>query len=687
MAETASPPADDNDAYSRRKERERVRQREQARIGQEVGPIPEVGDPALREEISASLRRFCEVVFASIFSDPWSDDHLEVLAITERIVGDGGRLALAMPRGQGKTSIFCAAVLWALLTGRRRFALLIGANKEKSQELIDTVKDALENNDVLADLFPEACHPIRCLEGQTNRAGRQTVDGSPSSGAILLVRSLTSSGMRGLNRVKFGDSRRPDLVLADDPQTDQSAASTKMTTTRMTLLNQALLGLAKGGVRLAILVACTVIRRGDLAWQLLDREKRPEWRGRVYKLLKTLPENMELWREYGRKRDDELRTSDDAIEATTWLRERWEEASRGAVVSWIHRCEPQQIDGLHFAMDMLTSHDANVVATFYAEYQNDPLDDQMAQGLRLDPLEIPKRTIELPRGHVPEWASSVVAFIDVQQRILYWVVAAFGARLRGHVVDYGAWPDQRQPAWNSRQPPVPLSTLYKGIERGATVRRGLGDLLEHLATREWTRSDGPPLPLARIGVDSGDGVLVDAILDGISASPHKGLVWPSRGQGIGPDSLPLREFKLDPAKGETRGERWIRQRMRSRRILQFVVDVNFWKSIVAAKLAEPLEHDGSISLFGVRGTWHGQFAEHCTNETFDRKASDKTKRTVDVWRKLTPSSENHWWDCLVGAAAIASSLGIKIDPPATLATPTAATTATDAARVAYVDGF
>jgi hypothetical protein len=677
------------DPYNVRRERERIRQREQARTGQEVGPLPEVADPALRAEVTSSLKRFCEVVFPRTFVLAWSDDHLEVLATTEKILREGGQLALAMPRGSGKSSIYIAAVLWAVVTGLRKTAVLLAANRTKCRELLDGVREALEDNDVLLDLFPEVCHPIRCLEGQTNRAGRQMVDGertnivwtgfdvrlpmvagSVAAGAYILIRSLTSEGVRGILKSLKGAKLRPDLVLIDDPQTDRSAKSQNMTRERMGLLSKALMGLAGPGVTLAVLAAVTVIRNGDLAAQILDREKRPEWRGRKYVLLKSFPERLDLWQEYARRRDDELRTSDAAIEAVAWLRAHYSEARRGGVASWPQRFEAHQIDGLHFAMDLYTSSDPDKVAAFHSEYQNAPLDDQASIGLKLEPLEIAKRVIELPRHVVPEWAGAVTAFIDVQQKLLVYTIVAWGEQLRGHVVDYGAWPDQKQPQFSRRQPPVPLSSVYRGLPIAACVRRGLTDLLDHLATRALFKPDGTPAPINRIGVDVGDGNLVDALLDGCHASPHHGIVWPSRGAGITEDSLPIREWKIDVLKGETRGLRWMRSRMKGKRALQFVMDVNFWKSVIAGKLAAPLETAGVLTLYGSRGTYHGQLAQHCTAETFDRKVSAKSGRVVDVWRLVNESNENELWDCLVGSAALAASLGLALDPqPAVVAAP------------------
>ena len=76
-----------------------------------------VKDPARRQRALESLLAFCEY-FPARFYLPWSADHLKVISRLEECVRSGGRFALAMPRGGGKTSLCGTACLWALYPRR-----------------------------------------------------------------------------------------------------------------------------------------------------------------------------------------------------------------------------------------------------------------------------------------------------------------------------------------------------------------------------------------------------------------------------------------------------------------------------------------------------------------------------------------------------------------------------------------
>lgn len=51
--------------------------------------------------------------------------------------------------------------------------------------------------------------------------------------------------------------------------------------------------------------------------------------------------------------------------------------------------------------------------------------------------------------------------------------------------------------------------------------------------------------------------------------------------------------------------------------------------------------------------------EHLTAET--RVRTEGNGRTLDEWSARPNRRENHWWDCLVGAAAAASIQGVAFD--------------------------
>src|SRR5690606_26679792 len=183
--------------------------------------------------------------------------------------------------------------------------------------------------------FPEVCHPIRSLEGIANRCGGQlcqgerthigwtatevilpTIAGSAAAGAIIKVAGITGR-IRGMKfKRPDGKTVRPSLVILDDPQTDESARSLSQCANRERIIAGAVLGLAGPGKKISGIMPCTVIRPGDMADRVLDRDQHPEWNGERTRLVDAFPTNEKLWDEYALIRADCLRAKG-TIEAAT----------------------------------------------------------------------------------------------------------------------------------------------------------------------------------------------------------------------------------------------------------------------------------------------------------------------------------------------------------------------------------
>ena len=100
---------------ARQKNAERMR-RERAKFS-EIGEVPSVKDPERRESCAFDLRLFCETYRSQVFHYGWSDDHLKILETIESVIlGESSTslMAIAMPRGSGKTTISITAAIWAL---------------------------------------------------------------------------------------------------------------------------------------------------------------------------------------------------------------------------------------------------------------------------------------------------------------------------------------------------------------------------------------------------------------------------------------------------------------------------------------------------------------------------------------------------------------------------------------------
>ena len=230
-------------AYEQHRKRTAAAQSEKSRAGRDIAPLPAVVNPERKEKCRSSLEAFCRIYLPKTFNLPWSPDHRKAIERIEGAVLGGGLFAYAMPRGTGKTSLAVAGYLWALLYGLQEFVFTIGSDEGKASSLLESGKSELECNDLLYDDFPEACYPIRKLDGIAQRAngklfeGKRThvgwtateivlpsIPGSKCSSGIVRVSGITGGGIRGTVYVRpDGKKVRPGLVIIDDPQTNASA--------------------------------------------------------------------------------------------------------------------------------------------------------------------------------------------------------------------------------------------------------------------------------------------------------------------------------------------------------------------------------------------------------------------------------------------------------------------------------
>lgn len=659
-------------SYEKHRDRTRNRQTAISIAGRDIGPIPAVVDPARKAACERDLERFCRTYFPETFRLGWSEDHLAVIRQAETAILDGGLFATAMPRGSGKTSIAEAACIWATDYGHREYLVIIGSDQDSALATLDSIKSELENNDALAEDFPEVCYPIQRLEGIAHRCNGQlcegertqidwtadrvilpSIPGSKASGAIIRVSGITG-GLRGMKfKRPDGRSVRPSLVIVDDPQTDSSARSPSQCETRERILSGAILGLAGPGKRIASIMPCTVIRAGDLADTFLDRSKHPEWNGVRTKLVYSFPTNEKLWEEYGRIRAEGLRAGDDGRAATEFYRKHRGEMDAGAKVAWPERYNPDELSAVQNAMNLLLRDRR----AFYAEYQNEPLPEEESRGDDLTPDQVAAKINRIPRGLAPLSASRLTSFIDVHGNLLYWAVVAWADDFTGFILDYGTYPDQKRHYFTLRDAKVTLANVAPKAGLEGQIHAGLEALSANLLGREWVRDDGAALKIDRCLIDANWGSSTETIYQWCRQSAFAQVVTPSHGKYIGAASSPMREWKTQP--GDRVGLNWRMPNVKGRRSVRYATfDTNFWKSFLVARLSSAMGDKGSISLFGDKPDVHRLIADHVCGEY--RTRTEGRGRTVDEWKLRPERPDNHWLDCLVGCCVAASIQGVSL---------------------------
>jgi len=205
------------ESWKRQRESVARRSREKTKSVQEIAPLPAMKNPRRRMACRKDLRAFCLEYFPKRFKLAFSSYHLEVIKrLEDMMIQGGGKLALAMPRGSGKTTLVETSVIWALLYGHCRYIVIVGANNAAATEILKNIKLALTQNKTLQEDFPESVYPFYRLNGSAALArGQQflgeltgiewkdshlvfaAIPGAKSSGA-----SVVSVGIKGAIRGK-----------------------------------------------------------------------------------------------------------------------------------------------------------------------------------------------------------------------------------------------------------------------------------------------------------------------------------------------------------------------------------------------------------------------------------------------------------------------------------------------------
>ena len=639
------------------------RNRKASAEGRDIGDIPPIEHARRRSDAEKSFRLFCESYLSATFCLEWSQDHLETIAAVEAAVLRGELLAFAMPRGSGKTSLVEAASLWAILCGHREFVTIIGSDEGHASTMLESIKVECETNDLLLADFPEAIFPITALERIHQRAKGQlykgkpthiawtadevqfpTIPGSKASGGIIRVAGITGR-IRGMTAKRAGDGRkvRPSLVLIDDPQTDDSARSPAQTAAREAVLKGAILGLAGPGVRISGLATVTVIHRDDLADRLLDRQRHPAWHGRRMKLVYRWPESTSLWDTYAELRRRGQRDGAGTMAADEFYAANQEAMDAGAVVAWPARKHADELTALQHAWNLRIDRGEGA---FAAEFQNEPLEDaSRSDAVAREDV----KPIGVPRWTVPRGLDTLTAFVDVQQDLLYWSVVAWGSQLRGHVVAYGAYPDQGRSYFTLRDARKTLANAH-GSNVEAAILAGLEAVAASLLDRDFVREDDDAaMRVGQLFVDANWAQTAGVVRDFARRSRWGPRVLPTHGRFVGASGQTISDKRPDA--GERIGPNWRTSTIGKQRHVLY--DTNWWKSFVAARLKLPL---GDPQGLTVHAGEHDMIAEQYAAEVPTRVESKM--RIVDEWR-LTPGRDNHLWDCLVGSAVAASFVGVS----------------------------
>lgn len=250
--------------------------------------------------------------------------------------------AIASPRGEAKSTLASQLfVLWCLVSGRKRYAVIVMDSIDQAYPMLEAIKAELEFNPRLLMDFPE-------VSGQ----GRVWQAGTIVTRSDVKVQ-VAGSGkkLRGLRHGPY----RPDLCVLDDIENDEQVRSPEQRDKLQAWLSKTVLPLGGAGAKYDVVYIGTILHYDSvLARTLLN----PMWRAEKFRALLQWPDRMDLWEQW----EETLRNAGEA-DADRFYAARKADMDAGSAVSWAAR--PL------LALMKIRARDGH--DTFDSEYQNDPV--------------------------------------------------------------------------------------------------------------------------------------------------------------------------------------------------------------------------------------------------------------------------------------------------------------------------
>lgn len=259
------------------------------------------------------------------------------------IMSNKGELdGIAAPRGEAKSTIVTQIfTLYCILTGRKRFAVLIMESIDQAYPMLESIKTELEANPRLAIDFPEIAGQGRVWQAATIVTRNNVKVQIAGSGKKL----------RGLRHGAY----RPDLVILDDLENDEQVRSAEQRDKLHAWLKKTVLPLGAAGEKLDIIYIGTILHYDSVLSRTLNNKG---WTTARFKAIVRWPDDMALWDVW-----ESIYKNDGKAASDRFYAEHRAAMDKGAVVSWAARP----------ILTLMEIRARDGHSTFDSEYQNDPV--------------------------------------------------------------------------------------------------------------------------------------------------------------------------------------------------------------------------------------------------------------------------------------------------------------------------
>lgn len=250
--------------------------------------------------------------------------------------------AIAAPRGEAKSTLVSQLfVLWCLVTGRKKYPVIVMDSIDQAYPMLEAIKAELEFNPRLSMDFPEVSGQGRVWQSGTIVTRNDAKVQVAGSGKKL----------RGLRHGPW----RPDLCVLDDIENDEQVRSPEQRDKLQQWLTKTVLPLGGAGAKFDVVYIGTILHYDSVLSRTLAN---PMWTSARFKALLQWPDDMTLWERW----EETLRNAGEPA-ADAFYREHEADMLLGSVVSWAARSL--------LTLMKIRARDGH--ATFDSEYQNDPV--------------------------------------------------------------------------------------------------------------------------------------------------------------------------------------------------------------------------------------------------------------------------------------------------------------------------
>lgn len=266
------------------------------------------------------------------------------LALLSRQTGQ--RLCVIGPRGGAKSTWGSLLyVLYAAVHKLQTYIWIISDTETQAVQHLENVRIEIETNEVLREAFPE-------LSASVLRQTRLTL------GNGVVIEALgTGQKVRGRRR----GATRPQLIIVDDPENDESANSPGQRATNWRWFTSALM--KAGDASTNFVVLGSALQRDCLTMRLM---KTPGWEGRIFRAIEQWPADMGLWSQWEQVFTD-VQAGDNEAKARMFYDQRKAAMDAGAVMNW---------PSYHDLYAMMCARATDGHAAFECEMQGNPINPE-----------------------------------------------------------------------------------------------------------------------------------------------------------------------------------------------------------------------------------------------------------------------------------------------------------------------